>query len=143
DKQPKLLGLKDILTSYLSFRREVITRRTQTLLEKDKAREHIVHGLIKAVSILDQVIQVIRESDNKSHAKVNLINTFEFSEKQAEAIVNLQLYRLTNTDITELEEEAKALEGRIKDYNAILSDEDKLNQVIEAELIEIKENYGS
>ncbi len=143
DKQPKLLGLKDILTSYLSFRREVITRRTQTLLEKDKAREHIVHGLIKAVSILDQVIQVIRESDNKSHAKVNLINTFEFSEKQAEAIVNLQLYRLTNTDITELEEEAKALEERIKDYNAILSDEDKLNQVIEAELIEIKENYGS
>ncbi len=143
DKQPKLLGLKEILTSYLSFRREVITRRTQTLLEKDKAREHIVHGLIKAVSILDQVIQVIRESDNKSHAKVNLINTFEFSEKQAEAIVNLQLYRLTNTDITELEEEAKTLEERIKDYNAILSDEDKLNQVIEAELIEIKENYGS
>ena len=143
DKQPKLLGLKDILNSYLAFRREVITRRTQTLLDKDKAREHIVHGLIKAVSILDQVIKVIRESDNKAHAKVNLINTFEFSEKQAEAIVNLQLYRLTNTDITELEKEANSLEARIKDYNTILSDENKLNQVIETELLEIKENYGS
>lgn len=141
DKQPKQLGLKEILTSYLKFRKEVITRRTQTLLAKDKARDHIVQGLIKAVSILDEVIAEIRQSDNKSHAKINIINAFEFSEKQAEAIVNLQLYRLTNTDITELEAEAAKLAERIKEYNEILADEDKLNQVIQDELLEIKEKY--
>ncbi|HIZ71467.1 MAG TPA: DNA topoisomerase IV subunit A, partial [Candidatus Atopostipes pullistercoris] len=142
DKQPKQLGLKDILNSYLNFRREVVTRRTKTLLKKDKDREHIVKGLIKAISILDKVIAVIRGSKNKSHAKINLINDFSFSERQAEAIVNLQLYRLTNTDITELEEEAKNLESRIKEYNEILSNKDKLNQVIKKELKEIKKNYA-
>lgn len=143
DKQPKQLGLKEIISNYLTFRREVITRRTQTLLAKDQAREHIVQGLIKAVSILDKVIATIRQSDNKSHAKINLINEFDFSEKQAEAIVNLQLYRLTNTDITELEAEASELEERIKDYKEILSNEDKLNQVIEAELLDIQETYAT
>lgn len=143
DKQPKQLGLREILNSYLNFRREVVTRRTNTLLKKDKDREHIVKGLIKAISILDKVIATIRESNNKSHAKVNLINSFEFSEKQAEAIVNLQLYRLTNTDITELEEEAKVLEARIKEYNEILKDKKKLDQVIKEELKEIKKKYAT
>ena len=143
DKQPKQLGLRDILNSYLNFRREVVTRRTRTLLKKDKEREHIVKGLIKAISILDKVIATIRESKNKSHAKVNLINDFEFSERQAEAIVNLQLYRLTNTDITELEKEAKDLEVRIKEYNLILTNKDKLNQVIKKELKDIKKNYAT
>lgn len=143
DKQPKQLGLKDILSSYLDFRREVVTRRTNTLLKKDREREHIVKGLIKAISILDKVIATIRESKNKSHAKVNLINEYEFSERQAEAIVNLQLYRLTNTDITELEKEAKDLETRIKEYNEILTNKDKLNQVIKKELKEIKKKYAT
>ncbi len=143
DKQPKQLGLKEILESYLTFRREVITRRTQNLLEKDQAREHIVQGLIKAISLLDQVIAVIRESKNKSHAKVNLINEFEFSEKQAEAIVNLQLYRLTNTDITDLQNEANQLEKRIKEYKSILGSEKKLNKVIEKELLEMKKDYST
>src|SRR5699024_2461534 len=142
DKQPKQLGLKDILTSYLGYRREVVTRRTKTLLKKDKAREHIVQGLIKAISMLDKVIETIRESNNKSHAKVNLINAFEFSERQAEAIVNLQLYRLTNTDITQLEKEAKELEDRIKEYNEILSNKVKLDQIIKDELTEIKDVYS-
>ncbi|MEY8292195.1 DNA topoisomerase IV subunit A [Carnobacteriaceae bacterium 52-44] len=143
DKQPKQLGLREILNSYLNFRREVVTRRTNTLLRKDKDREHIVKGLIKAISILDKVIATIRESNNKSHAKVNLINDFEFSERQAEAIVNLQLYRLTNTDITELEEEAKDLEARIKEYNEILKNKKKLDQVIKEELKEIKKKYAT
>jgi len=143
DKQPKQMGLKGILSSYLSFRKEVVTRRTQTLLEKDQAREHIVEGLIKAISILDDVISTIRESKNKAHAKINIINEFEFSEKQAEAIVNLQLYRLTNTDITELEKEADELEARIEEYNEILGDKSKLNQVIQDELLEIKDNYAT
>lgn len=141
DKQPKQLGLKEILTSYLRFRKEVVTRRTQTLLNKDRAREHIVLGLIKAISILDEVIATIRISNNKAHAKVNLINEFEFTEKQAEAIVSLQLYRLTNTDITELQDEAKELEKRINEYNEILSSEKKLNKVIKDELNEIKKKY--
>src|SRR5699024_12553263 len=101
-------------------------------------REHIVKGLIKAISILDKVIAVIRGSKIKTHAKINLINDFSFSERQAEAKVNLQLYRLTNTDITELEEEAKNLEARIKENNEILSNKDKINQIIKKELNEIK-----
>lgn len=143
DKQPKQLGLKDILTSYLNYRREVVIRRTNTLLKKDRDREHIVKGLIKAISILDKVISTIRESNNKSHAKVNLINDYEFSERQAEAIVNLQLYRLTNTDITQLEKEEKELEERIKEYNEILSNKKKLNLLIKEELSEIKEEYAT
>lgn len=141
EKQPKQLGLKEILTSYLRFRREVITKRTQNLLMKDQNREHIVQGLIKAISILDEVISEIRKSKNKSHAKINLMNEFEFSEKQAEAIVNLQLYRLTNTDITDLEKEAAELEKRIKEYKTILNSPKKLDQVIEKELLEIKKDY--
>lgn len=143
NKQPKQLGLKDILASYLSFRKEVVIRRTKMLLKKDKAREHIIIGLIKAISILDKVIEIIRSSNNKAHAKVNLINEFEFTEKQAEAIVNLQLYRLTNTDITELNKEADELKKRIKEYNDILNSEKKLNEVIKKELQEIKEKYPS
>jgi topoisomerase-4 subunit A len=142
DNKPKQLGLKEILTSYLKFRREVIIRRTNMLLKKDQDRQHIVLGLIKAVSILDDVIRVIRNSNNKSHAKVNLINEYEFSEKQAEAIVNLQLYRLTNTDITQLEDESKDLKERIEEYQEILSNEDKLNEVIRTELVEIKKTYA-
>lgn len=141
NKQPKQLGLKAILESYLSFRKEVVIRRTQTLLNKDKAREHIVVGLIKAISILDDVIRTIRGSNNKAHAKVNLINDYEFTEKQAEAIVSLQLYRLTNTDITDLQAEADALAKRIKEYNTILSSKAKLHKVIKEELNEIKEKY--
>lgn len=143
NKQPKQLGLKEILTSYLSFRKEVVIRRTQNLLKKDQTREHIVLGLIKAISILDDVIRTIRGSKNKAHAKVNLINEFEFTERQAEAIVSLQLYRLTNTDITELQSEAAELAKRIEEYQAILSSDKKLFQVIKVELKEIKKNYAT
>lgn len=143
DKQPKQLGVKEILNSYIEFRREIVERRTQNLLKKDQSREHIVQGLIKAVSILDEVIHVIRQSDNKAHAKINLMNEFEFSEKQAEAIVNLQLYRLTNTDITELEKEASELAERIKGYKKILADTKVLDKVIEKELLETQKNYAT
>lgn len=143
NKQPKQLGLKEILTSYLSFRKEVVIRRTQNLLKKDQTREHIVLGLIKAISILDDVIRIIRGSKNKAHSKVNLINEFEFTERQAEAIVSLQLYRLTNTDITELQREAAELAKRIEEYQAILSSDKKLFQVIKVELKEIKKNYAT
>lgn len=142
DKQPKQLGLKEILMSYLKFRKEVIIRRTRTLLKKDQERQHIVLGLIKAISILDDLIHVIRQSNNKSHAKINIINEFTFSERQAEAIVNLQLYRLTNTDITQLEAESENLQESIGKYQEILGNEDKLNSVIRTELLEIKKVYA-
>lgn len=143
EKRPKQLGLIEILNSYIKFRQEIITRRTEHLLNKNKSRAHIVQGLIKAVSILDEVIQVIRQSNNKSHAKINIINEFEFSEKQAEAIVNLQLYRLTNTDITELQKEADELAARIERYNNILSDSSLLNEVMKEELKETKKKYAT
>lgn len=143
DKQPKLLGLKEILNSYINFRREVITRRTNYLLTKDKARAHIVEGLIKAVSVLDDVIKVIRQSDNKAHSKINLINEFSFSEKQAEAIVNLQLYRLSNTDINQLEEEAAELKAKIAGYEEILQKPKVLDALLKKELEETKKQYAS
>ncbi|MDN6162497.1 MAG: DNA topoisomerase (ATP-hydrolyzing) subunit A, partial [Atopostipes sp.] len=143
DKQPKLVGLKEILTSYINFRREVISRRTSHLLEKNQARAHIVEGLIKAVSILDEVIETIRESDNKAHSKVNLINKFDFTEKQAEAIVNLQLYRLSNTDIVQLEDEATELTDKIKEYKEILEQDEVLDALLKKELKETKEEYAS
>lgn len=110
--RPKHVGLKQILTSYLEHQRAVTTKRTEFDLNKAKQREHIVIGLIKALSILDQVIKVIRASKNRKDATKNLVQQFDFTEKQADAIVALQLYRLTNTDVTELENEAATLKKR-------------------------------
>lgn len=143
EKRPMRVGLARILTSYLNHKREVITKRTEYLLRKDKKRQHIVEGLIKAISILDEVIATIRNSENKKDAKNNLIDQYEFTEAQAEAIVSLQLYRLTNTDITQLEAEAKELADRIEEYTSILSSKRKLNAVVRKELKETKKNYAS
>lgn len=143
DKQPKLLGLKEILESYIGFRRDVITRRTNHLLKKDRERSHIVVGLIKAVSILDEVIRVIRQSKNKADSKNNLIEKFDFTDRQAEAIVNLQLYRLSSTDIVQLEEEAAQLAKQIEEYNEILSKPKVLDAVLQAELKETRDQYAT
>ena len=110
---PKHVGLKKILESYLEHQRIVVTKRTEFDLNKAKERKHIVDGLIKALSILDDVIKTIRASKNKKDAKANLVSSFDFTEKQAEAIVSLQLYRLTNTDVTALQNEAEDLERKI------------------------------
>lgn len=143
DKQPKLLGLKEILASYIDFRREVISRRTQHLLEKNQARAHIVEGLIKAVSVLDDLIHVIRQSKNKADSKANIMGKFGFTEIQAEAIVNLQLYRLSSTDIVLLEEEAKELTDKIKGYQEILDQPKVLDSVLVKELKETKKQYAT
>ncbi|EXJ22585.1 Topoisomerase IV subunit A [Alkalibacterium sp. AK22] len=142
DKRPQQVGLKDILQAYLAHKKDVILKRTVFLLNKDKKRAHIVEGLIKAISILDEVITVIRQSENKSNAKDNLISRFQFSAVQAEAIVSLQLYRLTNTDITQLQKEADELGKRIADYNLILSDEKALNKLIRQELKDVRNAYA-
>lgn len=142
-QKPEQVGLVQILKSYIEHKKEVILKRSNFLLNQAEKREHIVRGLIKAISILDEVIHVIRQSDNKTHAKENLVSEFSFTEKQAEAIVSLQLYRLTNTDITDLEREKKDLETKIKDLQAILTDESVLAQVMKEELRRVKKDYAT
>ena len=143
NRRPMTLGILEILDAYIAHQKEIITKRTEFDLEHAKTRMHIVEGLIKALSILDDVIKTIRASKNKADAKENLVKKFEFSEQQAEAIVMLQLYRLTNTDVTELLEEQKKLQIIIKGLEEILSDEDKLKNVMKEELRKIKKDYAT
>lgn len=140
---PQQVGLKRILDSYVAHRKEVITNRSRYELNKAQARQHIVAGLIKALSILDQVIETIRGSKDKKDAKMNLVKEYAFTEEQAEAIVTLQLYRLTNTDITQLEKEAEELNQSIADLTTILNDEKELFNVMKKELREVKKQYGN
>ena len=143
NKRPKLLGLQGALDAFIAHQKEVVTRRTEFDLLHAKARLHIVEGLIKCISILDEVIKIIRASKNKSDAKDNLVKTFEFSEKQAEAIVMLQLYRLTNTDVVELEEEMANLKKIIEGLSAILGDPEVLKSVMKKDLRDVKKNYSA
>ncbi|UOE92157.1 DNA topoisomerase IV subunit A [Alkalihalobacillus sp. LMS39] len=142
NRTPQLVGIKKLLEAYVGHRKEVVTKRTQYELRKAKEREHIVEGLIKAISILDEVIETIRASNDKRDAKNNLINKFDFTEAQAEAIVTLQLYRLTNTDITTLQEEADELKKKIQQLEAILQSEAILIKVIKKELLDIKKRFS-
>ena len=142
NKRPKLLGLKESLDAFIAHQKEVVTRRTQFDLHHAEARLHIVEGLIKCISILDEVIKVIRASKNKSDAKNNLVKEFSFTEIQAEAIVTLQLYRLTNTDVVELEEELKKLQKIIEGLKTILGDENVLKTVMKKDLKDVKKNYA-
>ncbi|MTD38893.1 DNA topoisomerase IV subunit A [Erwinia sp. CPCC 100877] len=142
DMTPHQVGLKRILDSYIVHRKEVITNRSRFDLNKAQKRQHIVAGLIKALSILDQVIETIRGSKDKKDAKINLVNEYTFTEEQAEAIVTLQLYRLTNTDITQLEKEDEELNQRISELTLILNDEKQLFNVMKKELREVKKQYS-
>ena len=143
NKRPEHVGLKRILSAYVDHQREVTGRRTKFDLDKAQARKHIVDGLIKALSILDEVIHTIRHSENKKDAKDNLVSKYDFTEKQAEAIVSLQLYRLTNTDVTALEKEAAELTEKITRFQQILNDPQELDGVIKTELQEVAKKYGS
>lgn len=143
NKRPKLMGIIALLDAYIEHQKETIKRRTEFDLQKAKDREHIVDGLIKALSILDEVIATIRASKDKRDAKNNLMAAFQFTEPQAEAIVSLQLYRLTNTDITALEAEAAELAKKIEEWTAILASEKKLLSVIKKELKDVKKRFVS
>ncbi len=143
DQRPMRVGLKRILTSYLEFQKEIIRRRTQYNLTKAQQRLHIVEGLIKALSILDKVIKTIRASKNRKDAKENLVKEYNFTPEQAEAIVTLQLYRLTNTDVTELEKEQEQLNSRINEYQLILTNENELVKVLTKEIRAIKKEFGN
>ena len=141
--RPMTLGIVPILKAYVEHKREVVTRKTQFDLDHAKEQMHIVEGLIKAISILDQVIKTIRASKNKADAINNLVKEYGFSNLQADAIVTLQLYRLTNTDITELEQRMASLAKIIKGLSAILDDPKKLNKFMKDELKAIKDEYGT
>ncbi|WP_161514568.1 DNA topoisomerase IV subunit A [Staphylococcus epidermidis] len=139
--RPKLMGLREIIESYLNHQIEVVTNRTRYDLEQAEKRMHIVEGLMKALSILDEVIALIRNSKNKKDAKDNLVAEYDFTEAQAEAIVMLQLYRLTNTDIEALKKEHEELEALIKELRNILDNHEALLAVIKDELNEIKKKF--
>lgn len=143
ERRPVQVGLKTILTSYINFQKEVITRRTQFDLKKAQDRLHIVDGLMKALSILDEVIALIRNSKDKKHAKERLVETYDFTMIQAEAIVSLQLYRLTNTDITILQNEKLDLNEQIATFLSILKSEKTLLQVMKSELRDLKKKYAT
>ena len=141
NRRPKLLGLKEALDAFIAHQKDVVKRRTEFDLNHAKARFHIVEGLIKCISILDEVIQVIRASKNKQDAKENLVKEFSFSEAQAEAIVTLQLYRLTNTDVVALEKELSDLEKIINGLSAILGSEEVLKSVMKKDLRAVRDAY--
>ncbi|MCY8097832.1 DNA topoisomerase IV subunit A, partial [Bacillus atrophaeus] len=142
NRRPMLMSLTAILDAYIAHQKEVVTNRSIYELQKAKDRHHIVEGLMKALSILDEVIATIRSSNDKRDAKNNLISKFEFTEPQAEAIVSLQLYRLTNTDITALKEEAEELSKNIQELESILNNDKKLLKVITSSLKKLKKTYA-
>ncbi|MFT4416021.1 DNA topoisomerase IV subunit A [Fredinandcohnia humi] len=142
NKRPTLMSLPKILDAYISHQKEVVTNRSRYDLDKAKERQHVVEGLMKALSILDEVIATIRASQDKRDAKNNLIDKFAFTEPQSEAIVSLQLYRLTNTDITALQKEFEELTQKINELVEILENERKLFQVIKTDLKRVKKAYS-
>ena len=141
NRRPKLLGLTQALDAFIVHQKEVVRRRTEFDLNHARARFHIVEGLIKCISILDEVIKVIRASKNKTESKENLMKEFGFSEPQAEAIVTLQLYRLSNTDVVALQNELENLKKVIEGLTAILASEKVLMNVIKRDLKEVNKEY--
>ena len=137
DKAPVQMSLADSLDAFIKHREDVVLKRSKFDYEQKSKRAHIVDGLIRAVSIMDEIIHLIRQSKNKADAKKNLIERFDFSEQQAEAIVTMRLYRLTNTDVKELKQEQSFLKKEMKRLHAILTDVNTLHQVLIEELEEI------
>ncbi|QHJ71396.1 DNA topoisomerase IV subunit A [Planococcus halotolerans] len=141
-RRPTMMTLQTLLDAYIAHQKEIVTKRSEFDLHKAKDRMHIVEGLMKALSILDKVIKTIRASKDKRDAKNNLIESFSFSEAQAEAIVSLQLYRLTNTDITDLQKEEASLKKLIEELTGILTSATKLKNVIKKELAGVRKQFA-
>lgn len=143
NRRPKQLGLIEILDAFIAHQKDVILRRTKFDLEHAKARLHIVEGLLKAMDILDEVIKVIRASKNKADSINNLVKEFAFTEEQATAIVTMQLYRLSNTDVTQLLDEQKRLQTMIEFLNSVLNDEKILKTQMKKEIREIRDKFAN
>lgn len=139
---PKVMSLLEMLEHYLAHQEEVVTRRTQYDLNKAEARAHIVSGLLKALDVIDQIIKIIRNSKTRQEAKETLMETFGFSEVQAQEIVNMRLYQLTGMERERLEKEFQELEIKIRELKAILSDRNLLLRVIRQEILAIADKYG-
>ncbi|QHT61785.1 DNA gyrase subunit A [Paenibacillus lycopersici] len=142
NKAPQQLGLIAILNAYVAHQKEVVTLRSRYELEKAEDRAHVLEGLAKALNLLDEVIATIKASKNRQDAQNNLVAKFAFTERQADAILTLQLYRLTNLEITSIEKELKDIQKRIAYLRSILDSEKKLLGVIKDELTEIREKFG-
>lgn len=140
--EPKILNLRDIIYVYVSHRRDVVVRRSKFDLAKAQARAHIIEGLLKAHDIIEEIIKTIRSSKTTAEARERLVQEYEFSEKQAQAILEMRLQQLTNLEINKLETELDGLRDTIAYLNAILSNEKMQYDVIKEELIAIKEKYG-
>ena len=139
---PKVMSLLEMLEHYLAHQEEVVTRRTQYDLNKAEARAHIVSGLLKALDVIDQIIKIIRNLKTRQEAKETLMETFGFSEVQAQEIVNMRLYQLTGMERERLEKEFQELEIKIRELKAILSDRNLLLRVIRQEILAIADKYG-
>ncbi|WP_338551640.1 DNA gyrase subunit A [Paenibacillus sp. KS-LC4] len=142
NKTPQQLGIRQMLDAYIAHQKEVVTFRTQYDLEKAEDRAHVLEGLVKALNLLDEVIAAIKASKNRADAQQNLVQKFAFSERQADAILTLQLYRLTNLEITSLEKEHKEVMKRIAYLRSILNSDKKLIGVIRDEMMEIHTKFG-
>ena len=143
NRRPKQLGILEILDAFIAHQKDVIIRRTKFDLKKAKERLHIVEGLLKAVDILDEIIKTIRASKNKQDSIDNLVKQFDFTEAQATAIVTMQLYRLSNTDINLLLEEKDNLNKMIEFLTSILNDEEVLKKQMKLSLSEIKKEFAN
>ena len=139
---PKVMSLLEMLEHYLNHQEDVVTRRTQYDLNKAEARAHIVSGLLKALDVIDQVIQIIRNSKTRQEAKDTLMETFDFTDVQAQEIVNMRLYQLTGMERERLQNEFNDLEVKIRELKAILSDRNLLLRVIREEILAIADKYG-
>jgi len=142
DGMPKVLSLKEILTHYLEFQKQVIVRRTKFDLDKAEAKAHILRGLVIAQANIDEVIRVIKLSDDKNDAMAKLTSMFELTEKQASAILDMRLQRLTGLEVEKLKEDLVNTEAAIKEFKEILADENKVLMIIKHDLLEIKDEYG-
>ena len=140
--EPKVLNLKQMLELYLDHQKEVVTRRTQYDLDKAQARAHILEGLLKALDYIDEIISIIRASANVAEAKANLIARFDFTDAQAQAIVDMRLRALTGLERERLQNEYDELEEKIAEYLAILGNENILYSVIKEELLVLKAKYA-
>jgi DNA gyrase subunit A len=142
NNEPKVLTLRDMLTAYIDYRKEVITRRTRYALRQALARDHILQGLIRAVDSLDEVVRIIREARTSDDARNGLMQRFELDEVQAKAILDMRLRALTGLEIEDLRAEFADIERQIKEYEGILADPGKILAIIKKEVAEVREAYG-
>ncbi|MEV3248375.1 DNA gyrase subunit A [Paenibacillus larvae] len=142
NKTPKQLGIREMLQAYIDHQKDVVIHRTQYDLEKAEDRAHVLEGLVKALNILDEIIETIKASKNRQDAQNNLVEKYAFTERQADAILTLQLYRLTNLEVTSLEKELNDIMKKITHLCSILESPKKLANVIKKEMIEIRDKYG-